>query len=163
MLSQKNINKLVMTGLYKHEPDKRYRGSLYWDDMYHCFNWTFRVKHYEEDDTWYMVDTYFNDKCIELTDKNFDEFEFLFDFNEVKSHSGKHIYEYDESDWWHVAVDSGGMFCGGKFFIRKSATKIKDRVIERLENEIVSLERDLKYKKETLERVKNGEVNLEYV
>ena len=163
MLSKENVNKLIMTGLYKHEPDRRYRSSLYWNSMYHCFNWTFKVRHYEEDDEWYMVDTYFNDKLIELTDDNFDEFEFLFDFNEVEKHSGRHIYEYDESDWWHVAVDSGGMFCGGKYFIKKGAVKIKDRVIERLENEIKSLESDIRYKKETLERVKNDEVNLEYV
>ena len=74
MLSQENVNKLVMTGLYKHEPDKRYRGSLYWDNMYHCFNWTFKISHNEKTDKWYMVDTFFNDKSIELTDNNFDEF-----------------------------------------------------------------------------------------
>ena len=32
-------------------------------------------------------------------------------------HSGENIYEYDESDWWHVAIDSGGMYCGGKYFV----------------------------------------------
>lgn len=163
MLSQKNIDKLVMTGLYRHEPDKRYRSSSYWNDLYWCYNWTFKVRHYEKDDTWYMVDTYFNDEYIELTDENFNEFEFLFDFNEVKKHSGNHIYEYDESDWWHVAVDSGGMYCGGKYFLKKGAVKNKERVIKRIKSEIACLECDLKYKKETLERVKNDEVNLEYV
>lgn len=88
MLSKSNVEKLVMTGLYKHEPDRRYRGSLYWDNMYHCFNWTFKVRHNKKDDKWYMVDTYFGDKYIELTDENFDEFEFLFDFEKVEKHSG---------------------------------------------------------------------------
>ena len=163
MLSQENINKLVMTGLYKHEPDKRYIESLYWNDMYHCFNWTFKVSHNEKTDEWHMVDTYFNDKYIELTDDNFDEFDFLFDFNEVERHSGKNIYEYDESDWWHVAIDSGGMYCGGKYFIRKGATKIKEKVLKRIEDEINYLERQLKLKREDYNRVENDEINLKYV
>lgn len=162
MLSQENINKLVMTGLYRHEPDKRYRGSLYWNDMYHCFNWTFRISYNEKENKWYMVDTYFGDKSIELTNDNFDEFEFLFDFNKVESHSGKNIYEYDESDWWHVAVDSGGITYG-KYFVRKGATKNKERVLKRIEEEINSLERQLKIKKEYYEKVKNNEVDLKYI
>lgn len=163
MLSQENVNKLVMTGLYKHEPDKRYRDSLYWDNMYHCFNWTFKISHNEKTDKWYMVDTYFNDKSIELTDDNFDEFEFLFDFNEVEKHSGEYIYEYDESDWWHVAIDSGGMYCGGKYFVKKGAIKSKEKVLKRIANEINRLERELERKREDYKRVENNEVNLNYV
>lgn len=163
MLSEENVKKLVLSGLYKHEPDKRYRGSLYWDDMYHCFNWTFRVRHSENTDDWYMVDTYFDEKSIELTDENFDEFEFVFDFNEVQKHSGKNIYEYDENDRWHVAIDSGGMSCGGKYFVRKGATKIKDKVLNRIKEEISSLERNLEYQKNLYQRVLNDECNLDYV
>ena len=163
MLSQENVNKLVMTGLYKHEPDKRYIGSLYWNDMYHCFNWTFKVSHNEKTDEWHMVDTYFNDKYIELTDDNFDEFDFLFDFNEVERHSGENIYEYDESDWWHVAIDSGGMYCGGKYFVKKGAIKSKEKVLKRIANEINRLERELERKREDYKRVENNEMNLNYV
>ena len=163
MLSKNNIDKLVMTGLYRHAPDKRYRDQMYWNDLYWCFNWTFRVKHREKDDTWYMVDTFFSDKSIELTDDNFDEFEFLFDFHEVSMCSGAHIGEYDESDWWHVAIDSSGMSSGGKYFLRKGAVKKKDRVIQRLENEIEHLEREIAYKKETLQRVKDDDIDLKYV
>lgn len=163
MLSQKNINKIVKTGLYTHEPDKRYRGSVFWDNMYHCFNWTFRVVQGKDPDQWYMVDTYFDDKYIELTDENFDEFELLFDFNEVNKHSGKNIYEYDESDWWHVALDSGGMSCGGKYFVRKGAVKKKNRVLKRLEDEIGYLEQKLENKKRDYKKVLNDEVDLENV
>lgn len=162
MLSKSNVEKLVMTGLYKHEPDRRYRGSLYWDNMYHCFNWTFKVRH-NENDKWYMVDTYFGDKYIELTDENFYEFEFLFDFEKVEKHSGENIYEYDESDWWHVAIDSGGMYCGGKYFVRKDAVKNKEKVLKRIEEEIQSLENKIDYNKELYERVLKDEVNLKYV
>ena len=163
MLSQENVNKLVITGLYKHEPDKRYRSSVFWDNMYHCFNWTFKISHNEKTDKWYMVDTYFNDKSIELTDDNFDEFDFLFDFNEVERHSGENIYEYDESDWWHVAIDSGGMYCGGKYFVEKGAIKSKEKVLKRIANEINRLERELERKREDYKRVENNEVNLNYV
>lgn len=163
MLSKENAEKLVKSGLYRHEPDKRYRSSLYWDNLYHCFNWTFKVSHRESDDTWYMVDTYFGDKYIELTDENFDEFEFLFDFNEVDKHSGKNIWEYDDDDYWHVAIDSGGMYCGGKYFVKKGATKSKEKVLERIEGEIRSLERQIESKKINYARVQNDEVNLEWV
>lgn len=163
MLSKENVEKIVKTGLYKHEPDRRYRSSLYWDNLYHCFNWTFKVKHNESKDIWYMVDTYFNDKYIELTDENFDEFEFLFDFNEVDKHSGKNIWEYDEDDYWHAAVDSGGMYCGGKYFVKKGATKSKEKVLERIEGEIRSLERQLGSKKTDYIKVQNDEVNLNWI
>ena len=99
-----------------------------------------------------MVDTYFNDKSIELTDDNFDEFDFLFDFNEVERHSGENIYEYDESDWWHVAIDSGGMYCGGKYFVKKGAIKSKEKVLKRIANEINRLERELERKREDYKR-----------
>lgn len=163
MLSKENVDKLVISGLYRHDPDKKYRPALYWDQMYHCFNWTFKVRHRESNDTWYMVDTYFGDKYIELTDENFDEFEFLFDFNEVEKHSGKNIWEYDENDYWHVAIDSGGMYCGGKYFVKKGATKSKEKVLERIEGEIRSLERQLENKKADYERVLNDEVNLNWI
>lgn len=152
-----------MTGLYKHEPDRRYRGSLYCDNMYHCFNWTFKVRHNEKENKWYMVDTYFGDKYIELTDENFDEFEFVFDFEKVEKHSGENIYEYDENDWWHVAVDSGGMYCGGKYFVRKNAVKNKEKVLKRLNEEIQRLKNKIDYNKELYERVLKDEVNLKYV
>lgn len=163
MLSKSNVEKLVMTGLYKHEPDKRYRSPLYWDNMYHCFNWTFRVRHNEKNDKYYMVDTYFDDKYIELTDENFDEFEFQFDFEEVERHSGENINEFEENDWWHVAIDSGGMYCGGKYFVRKGAVKNKEKVLERIEEEIQSLTNKIEYSKSLYERVLRDEVNLKYV
>lgn len=163
MLSKENKNKIVLTGLYRCEPNKKYRSQLYWDRMYHCFNWTFKVHHRESDDTWYMVDTYFNDKYIELTDENFDEFEFLFDFNEVEKHSGKNIYDYDENDWWHVATDSGGMYCGGKFYLKRNALPKKEKILNRLKEEIDCAEINLEYMKNKYQRVMNGEIDLKYV
>lgn len=163
MLSQKNIDKLVMTGLYKHEPDKRYCPKLYWNDLFHCHNWTFKVYHNENTDEWYMLDTYFNEKAIELTDENFNEFQFIFDFNDVIPYSGGDVYDYNESDYWHVPVDSAGLLHGGKCFLRKGAVKNKDLVLTRLEDEIKSLERQLHHKKETYEKAKHDEIDLRYV
>lgn len=163
MLSKENKEKLVLTGLYKCQPNKKYRGQLYWNDMYHCFNWTFKVRYLKDDDIYLMVDTYFNEKCIELTDENFDEFEFLFDFNEVHEHSGNNIWEYNEDEYWHVAVDSRGWYLGGKYFVKNNAVKNKEKVLQRIKEEIYNLERQLKSKKADYERVQNDEVNLDYI
>lgn len=164
MLSQKNINKLCMTGMYKHDPVPEWRGTIYNNNLYHCFNWTFKPRHFEKDDTWYMVDTYFGDKYIELTDDNFDGFEFVFDCNKVDRVSNDfHFEDYDESDYWYkFATDSGGWEFS-KSFIKKDAVKIKDKVVERYESEIAGLKRTLKYKEEQLERIKNNEIDLKYV
>ena len=160
MLSKENQEKICITGLYKHDPDRRYRGSLHWDNMYHCFNWTFKVR--KEEDNYWMVDTYFNDKYIELTDSNFNEFKFIFDFNDVKPHSGQNIDDYEECDYWHVAIDSGGMYCGGKYFVKKDARKNKEKVLERLQYEIDRAKSDLDYAERKYQEVLNGERNLEY-
>lgn len=159
-LSQENIDKIIKTGLYKHEPECRYRGSLYWDDLYWCFNWTFKPDSY--DGKWYMYDTYFNNKSIELTDDNFEEFEFIFDFNDVEKHNGNNIDEYEDDEWWRVAVDSGG-YTFPKYFIKKGAKKNKDKVLERIQREINGLEWDLKYAKEKYDDVLNDRRCLEYV
>ena len=164
-LSQENIDKLCMTGLYTMEPNKKYRGSLFWDDMYHCCNWYFKI-HKWSDGRYFMRDTYWSDDSallIELTDENINEFEFVFDFNEVKSVSDRNIYDYDECDRFHVALDSGGMYCGGKWFIRKNATKNREIVLERLQEDIKGKQNALDYAKRNYEMVLNGERNLEYV
>lgn len=163
MLSKENKEKLVLTGLYKCQPNKKYRGQLYQNDMYHCFNWTFKIRHLKDDDIYLMVDTYFNEKCIELTDENFDEFEFLFDFNEVHEHSGNNIWEYNENEYWHVAVDSRGWYLGGKYFVKNNAIKDKNKVLQRIKEEIYNLERQLESKKTDYERIQNDEVNLDYI
>jgi len=164
MLSKMNINKICRTGLYKHEPVASWRGSMYASDLYWCFNWTFKPIYDKSNKCWYMVDTYYNDKYIELTDENFEEFEFIFDFNKVHSVAKSFNFEdYDESDYWYnVAIDSGGHQYG-KAFIKNDAKRIKSKVIERYEYEIAGLERQLKYKKEQLKKIKNDEIDLTYV
>lgn len=64
MLSQENINKLCMTGLYRHEPDVKYRGSIYENQLFHCCNWVFEVKYNEYEDTYQMVDNFWGDGSV---------------------------------------------------------------------------------------------------
>lgn len=165
MLSEENKAKLCMTGLYKCKPERKYRSSIHWKDMYHCCNWTFRIEE-SDDGKIYMHDTYWSDNggvIIEITDDNFDEFKFIFDFNKVKSHSGDNINDYDECDWWCVAIDSGGRYCGGKYFVKKEAEKNKDKVLARLEEEIRNAESNLENKIRDYDRVKSGELEVLHI
>ena len=163
MLSQENRDKLILSGLYKTEPNKKLKSWYDSSSPFHCFNWTFKVQYNERLDKYSMVDTYFNDKYIEITDDNIELFELIFNFNDVKSHNGTHIWDYDEEDRWNVAIDSGGIYCGGKYFIKKGAVKNKEKVLNRLSD-------DVRYAKDKLERLQkdyedvlNDNINLDYV
>lgn len=164
MLSESNKKKLCMTGIYTHKPEAKYRGSIFSDDLYHCCNWTFTVCQWN-DGIIFMKDTYWSDDMslkIELTDENIEEFILLFNCDDVTSHSGNDIYDYDESDWWRIAIDSSGRSCGGKYFLKKGAVKNREKVLKRLEEEIVSLEHKLEHKKQIYEEVKSGKRDLQY-
>lgn len=165
MLSQENIDKINMNGLYGHKPEQKYSRH---NDLYWCQNWTFKPKKYERDGNikYYMIDTYWSSGdglCIELSDNNISEFDLIFDFNCVKKHNGNNIYDYNEEDYYHVAIDSGGMYCGGKYFIKKDAVKNKEKVLNRLEREIKFDKDDFEKKVRNYELVKSGERSLEYV
>lgn len=102
MLSIENYNKINKNGLYKSKPFGISLGS----DPYWCKNWTFKVK--ECKGILYMVDTYFNDRYIEVTDENIVNFKFQFEFDDVNQVS---VYEYDkyeDEDRWIAAIGSGG-------------------------------------------------------
>jgi hypothetical protein len=149
MLSQSNIDKLVLTGLYGHEVPER-KGAL--DDPRWCRNWTFTV-HVRDNSTACMVDTYFGNRSIELTDENFDEFTFLFDFAKVTKTSREIWQEYDESKKFWAPTDSGGMYCGGSYFILKGAKPSRVLKREILLEEIRSAEVHLGYKRNELARL----------
>jgi hypothetical protein len=153
VLSENNKNAIIKTGLYSHKPDVKYRGTLYADNLYWCMNWTFKPSFYQ-DGRVFMVDTYFNDKSIELTDENIGEFTLIFDFNEVQQESSPE--EYNEDDIYHVAIDSGGMYCGGKYFRRKNAKRSKEKLIDICKSKLKSAEYDVKKYKRELEELNNG-------
>lgn len=161
MLSQENRDKLILTGLYETKPNKKIKG--WYDNPYWCFNWTFRVQCNEDQDKYYMVDTYFNDKYFELTDEYFDLFTLIFDFNDVEKHNGNNIWDYDEDDRYHVAIDSNGRCYGGKYFIKKGATKNKEKVLRRLKEEIDSTKDRAKGLERNYDDALNDRIDLKYV
>jgi len=161
MLSQENINKLCMTGLYKANPSDFNLGSMFSKDPYWCRNWTFTVSIYL--DNIVMLDTYWssNQYSISLTDENFDKFRLLFDLKDVEE-CRYNIDDYDKNDVWkNIPIDSGGLR-GSKNFIRKGAMPVKEKVIERLEKEIKDIEWQLRDKKDILLKVENDKIYLRY-
>lgn len=153
MLSKENAAKVIFTGLYRCKPNEKYC----YGDMYWCRNWTFRPVCIVEKDEWYMIDTYAN-KRIELTDDNFNEFKLVFDFKDVNEYKGpkERISDYNENDYFIEAVDSGGWEFP-KMFVKSGAWKNKEHVLERLNNEVTTLERQLKQTREKYEKVKKDE------
>jgi len=107
-LSKENYDKLNTNYLYKKEPiidNSFYIGQT--SATYHCKNWTFKVYKYDNGKV-YMRDTYFNDSnhSYEITDENINEFEFIFDFREVKKIRDHEYDEYNEDDIFRVATNS---------------------------------------------------------
>ena len=162
MLSQSNIDKLHMDGIYRCDPVLRWLPSYKRDNPHWCKNWTFRIKKYK--DTYYMHDTYWSvdENPVELTDENIDKFEFLFDLGDVRYVTWDIFVDYPDEDKWIVGLDSGG-YSMAKYVVRRDAKKIKEKVVERLEYEINSLKSKLEWKERTLQRVLDDDVDLEYV
>jgi len=127
-----NINKINTNGLYKSEPFNVFGYNPYW-----CKNWIFKVK--EKNGSLYMVDTYFNDTCIEVTDDNVNNFELLFDFDDVKEITLQEYEKYNDEDRFMAAIGSGGWKFSTKYFVKKDAEYSKDKLIEILEYEIRGL------------------------
>jgi hypothetical protein len=152
MLSQENIDKLVVTGLYGHEvpkPDCGYGHEPRW-----CKNWTFTVHEYKG--IYRMRDTYWSSGdslSFELSDNNFDEFFLLFDLEKVTKVSRGIYDEYPEDKRYWAPTDSGGTYCGGSHFILKGAKP--SRAIKRdiLLEEIRSAKSHLDYKERELVRL----------
>ncbi len=161
MLSQKNIDKLCLNGLYKCDPVLEWLPEYKRRDPYWCKNWTFKVRH--SGDSYYMVDTYWsiNSFSVELDDDNFSKFTLLFDFNDVVE-CDYNWDDYDDNDKWFVATDSGG-WNYAKHYIRKDAVPVKAWVVGRIIRKIEGLKRDLESAERLLVQVKNDEIDLRYV
>ena len=160
MLSQENINKLHMNGIYKCEPVLSWLPSYKRDTPYWCRNWTF-IPRESESGKVFMYDTYWStgdNYPVELTDKNFDKFQFLFDFDDIRYVNSYDWLEYSENDRWRVALDSGGLTYA-KYVVRRNAKKVKERVIERMQYDINYLKNDLAHKERILERILSGEID----
>jgi len=163
MLSAKNINKLCMSGLYCCKPMLDILPVYKRDNPFWCRNWTFTVK-VSKSGKYVMVDTYYGKDCIELTDENFDEFTLIFDLRDVEEYHGSDssFYDYPDEDRWVVAVDSGRMTMK-KRFIKRDSMPEKEKVINRICNEIDVLRDRLENKEAMLQKIMNDEVDLRYV
>ena len=150
MLSQSNIDKLVMTGLYGHEvPEPT---ELDHDPRW-CKNWTFKV--IEHNGRYWMQDTYWgsgDSLSFELTDDNIEDFTFIFDFASVTSVSRDSWREYREEDRYCEAVDSGG-YTYSKCFVKKDARPSRELKREILLDEIKGAENSLEWKRQELARL----------
>lgn len=145
-----------MNGLYCHKPERKYSRH---DDLYWCQNWTF--KPYVYSNRLYMRDTYWigDGLTIEVTENNIDEFELLFNFDDVRQVKVNNIWEFGEEnkDWWVVAVDSGGIYCP-KQYIRIGTTRNKEMVINRKKEEIKDLQRQINNIENEIELIEAGEI-----
>lgn len=161
MLSPENMKRLKTNGLYKCEPNVKYRGKLYEGNLYHCCNWTFEVKQ-NSSGRFYMRDTYWSSGSglwIELTDENFNEFELFFEWGKVKKINANDYLLYENT--YRVAVDSGG-WNYPKYYVDAEATKSKNLILNDINEKIDEYERELKYLKEMKEKIENDTYNLEW-
>lgn len=140
-LSKANYDTLNENYLYQREPIKK---GDYW-----CKNWTFKVRKLE-DGRAFMLDTYFyswDSHKIQVTDKNIEDFQVVFDFRDVKRIRDSEYDEYDDKDVFRVATGSGGWTCGNLYWVKKDAQKSKQLLIAKKKAEI----QYLKYRVEMAE------------
>jgi len=146
MLSKKYAEQVNFFGLYKSAPMPETLPSYLRTDPYHCHNWTFHPVKAKDPDTGIlcvsMVDTYYGDFAIEVTDENFHRFEFLFDTREYRD-AGPYVPDdYDPKDYIRAAVGSGGI-SNAHYFIRKDAKRSREAMIRKCSRELSDLYRSL--------------------
>lgn len=163
MLSEHNIEKINFNGLYTCEANAKYRGRFHADNLFHCCNWTFEVKKNHEGN-YFMRDTYWSsgDSAVHipLTDENFDEFKLIFDRSRVKRIKKHELKHYEST--YTVGIDSGG-WSYPKYFVDIDAVKSKQLIIKEIDNEISSLERQIKRLQEQKEGLIDGSYKLKWV
>lgn len=148
MLSAENRAKIIPTGLYAREIDKRTsKGTS--TNPYWCTNWTFFPRISENQIM--LIDSYFQSYqdsiSYVLDDENINDFTLIFDFNDVREVKQTTYQEYANDDRFWVACDSGGRNYP-KYFVKKTASPDKERQLYQVDSEIESLEYQLKRLKE---------------
>lgn len=148
MLSAENRAKIIPTGLYAREIDKRTSTGAS-ADPYWCTNWTFVPWIGENEIT--LIDSYYQSYqdsiSYVLDDKNINDFTLIFDYDDVREVKKTTYQEYADDDRFLVACDSGGRNYP-KYFVKKTASPNKERQLYQVDSEIESLEYQLKRLKE---------------
>lgn len=161
MLSNHNIEKLSMNGLYTCDPNVKYRGKLYEGNLYHCCNWTFKIIK-DSDSSYFMRDTYWNSgdsAHILLTDENINEFKMIFEWDKVKSIKSHETNQYENH--YRVAIDSGG-YSYPKYFVDVDATKKQILIVNEIDENIDRLKREILSLQQKKEGIENGTYKLEW-
>jgi hypothetical protein len=159
MLSNENIKKLKMDGVYKCQPNAKYRSEWHKDNLYHCCNWTFEIIKNREGE-YYMRDTYWSSGDsfhIQLTDENIGQFDLIFEWDNVKKISSDEIDLYDK--YYRVAVDSAGISYP-KYYVDANATKNKRLILEDINKQIKNLTWKIESLQGQKERIENGSYDL---
>lgn len=153
-LSKENREKINPRGLYKHKVEKQWLPS-YYDDVYWCHNWTF-YPHFFDDGRVFMYDSYYDDwdSAKEVTDDNFEEWEFIFDIDKVSRISYESSLEYDEQDLYkNIANNSGGYSCYSNIWVNKSAKKNIDKQIKQAEYRLNEAKSTVEWRQRDLDRL----------
>lgn len=147
MLSAENRAKIIPTGLYAREIDKRTSTGAsthpYW-----CTNWTFVPRIYENEII--LIDSYYqysNSISYVLNDENINDFTLILNFDDVREVKQTTYQQYADDDRYQVACDSGGRSYP-KYFVKKTASPNKEKQLYQVDSEIESLEYQLKRLKE---------------
>lgn len=156
MISKKNAEQINFFGIYRSDPMPEILSAYLRNNPYHCRNWTFRPVKSEDPETGIlcvkMVDTYFGNSAIELTDANFNRFELLFDMREYWDAGTHRPDDYDPKDYIRAAVGSGGI-SNAHYFIRKNAKRSREAMIRKCCREISDHYRSLDLNKADLQRL----------
>ncbi|MGH1707817.1 hypothetical protein ABE927_15015 [Enterococcus gallinarum] len=147
MLSAENRAKIIPTGLYAREIDKRTSTGAS-TDPYWCTNWTFVPRIYENEII--LIDSYYqysNSISYVLNDENINDFTLIFNYDDVREVKKTTYQEYADDDRFLVACDSGGRNYP-KYFVKKTASPNKERQLYQVDSEIESLEYQLNRLKE---------------
>lgn len=143
---------VCFTGIYKCKEPKKYYDDTKDSEyrfLYHCRNWTFTIHGADEKGIIHLLDTYFDEKELEVNEQELQEdFELVLDLKEFhKVDKNTNILEYRPNDVRQVADCSAGVMNPSKY-VRNGAKKDIDNMIRFLDDEIKSTERQLESLKE---------------
>ena len=148
------ISEINPNGLYKCTNIDKY----YMDDpayKFHCKNWTFKVVSIE-DEYCIFCDTYFGTRLITVHENELQDFELIFDFNDVCRISEGDYSLYDSDDVYQVAIDSGG-YTFPKYYKKKDAKVSQNILVSSITEEIKRTQNRLSYLQTELELAISGE------